>query len=99
MLQEIEHLLDEYDIKYERFYVRKEYEGNQDFFPPLGKPFWLEMDLVTTIETNVRKSTYRISKGVRPWFRGHHEIEEGDRVIFEVIEPMRRYRLRIASSS
>jgi len=29
------------------------------------------------------------------WYRQHPTIKVGDKVVFEVIEPMKRYRLRI----
>ena len=94
MLHKLEYELTEADIEYMRFHIKKGYLG---FFPPCGEPFLLDLktnqDIITT---NVRRSTHRIGKGLRPWFRRHSgELNEGGKVLFTVIDPMKEYRLKI----
>ena len=36
-----------------------------------------------------------LQKGLSGWFKEHPELKPGDKLIIEVIEPMKRYRLRI----
>ena len=100
MLQKLEYELTEADIKYKRFYIKKEYRG---FFlppsPPSNEPFPfdLETDMdPIPIKTTIRQSTYRIGKGLKPWFKAHKELKARDKIKFTVIEPLKKYRLDIA---
>jgi len=74
------------DVKYKRFAVRALYQTNPYFFPGLGTDFELHTN-VGAIKTNVRKKTYRIGKGLRPWFRAHSQLQTGARIEFEKISP------------
>ena len=99
MLRELVYELTQADIDYKRFAIGKENSGV--FLPPSppnNKPF--PFDLGTTdiglIKTTIRQSTYRIGKGLRPWFRYHcGELNDGDKLLFTVVEPMKKYRLEI----
>ncbi len=35
-------------------------------------------------------------KGLGKWFRAHPELKPGDKLVIELIEPMKRYRLKVA---
>jgi hypothetical protein len=37
-----------------------------------------------------------ITAGLRPWYEQHKELREGDKLVIEVIEPMKKYKLTIA---
>jgi hypothetical protein len=83
------------------FYIPK---PSRRFFPGYEVPFKLVTDL-GEIETYVISApagtpygdpdagTY-IQAKLAEWYRRHPEIKVGDRVIFEVIEPMKQYRLK-----
>jgi len=76
------------------------------FFPGYKIPFELETD-VGTIQTWVSsapegtevgdpdKGTY-IQRNLAEWYRRHPTIQVGDKVVFEVIEAMKRYRLEVS---
>lgn len=70
------------DIKYERFDVRALYKANPSFFPALANDFELHTS-IGIINTNVRRSTYRIGKGLRLWFIAHSHLKAGARIEFE----------------
>jgi len=85
----IELELKPYMIEYWRLLVPKE---NRDLFPEYGSKFELETD-VGAIETRFDK--WGISKGMGKWFRSHPELRVGQKLIIEVIEPRKRYRLKM----
>jgi phosphopantothenoylcysteine decarboxylase/phosphopantothenate--cysteine ligase len=68
-------------------------------FPPPPAQFTLETDL-GGIETRAHhlygEEDYRISASLEKWFRAHPELKTGDKLEMAVIEPMKRYSLRIA---
>jgi hypothetical protein len=37
----------------------------------------------------------RIQGGLKPWFKVHDEITDGTKLVFEIVVPMKKYRLRI----
>lgn len=90
-------------IKFHLFSISKR---DRQFFPGYKVLFKLETD-IGEIETHVssapagtqigdpHKGAY-IQKNLAKWYREHPMIRVGDKVIFEVIEPMKRYRLRKA---
>lgn len=90
-------------IKYHLFYIPK---GGRRFFPGYKIPFKLETDIgeIETHVTSDRQDTQvgdpdagkYIRSNLIKWYRQHPTIKVGDKVVFEVIEPMKRYRLRIA---
>jgi hypothetical protein len=90
-------------IKYHVFYIPK---FRRTFFPGYKVPFRLETDMgeIETYVTSARagaqvgdpdKGAY-IQANLAEWYRRHPEIKVGDRVILELIEPMKRYRLKKA---
>ncbi len=90
-------------IKFHLFVIPK---SERSFFPGYKVPFKLETD-VGEIETYVASAPAGTQVGdpdagafiqanLAEWYRKHPTIKVGDKVIFEVIEPMKRYRLRIA---
>ncbi len=70
----------------------------RSFFPPDKVRFTLETD-VSKIETNVAgtatPSGSYIQRNLKIWFEAHRELKVGDKVVFKVIEPMKKYRLEI----
>jgi len=95
-LQALEYELLEGDITYERFELRTHRRKFPDFFPQPGHNFDLEIDGME-VELRINESMNRLGgKRLKEWFRAHPELREGDKVFFDVIEPMKRYRLRKA---
>ena len=90
-------------IRFHLFSIPKTSRG---FFPGYKIPFELETD-IGEIETYVigapagtqvadpHGGTF-IQANLAQWYRQHPSIRVGDKVVFEVIEPMKRYRLKIA---
>ncbi len=88
-------------IKFHLFVIPK---SERSFFPGYKVPFKLETD-VGEIETYVTSDkegtqigdphggTY-IQAKLAGWYRQHPTVKVGDKVVFEVIEPMKRYRLK-----
>ena len=87
----IELELKPYMIEYRRLFVPKE---KRAIFPDYGGHLELETD-VGTVKTMFEEGGY-IWTGTGKWFGAHPELKAGDKVIVEVIEPMKRYRLKIA---
>jgi len=88
-------------INYHLFYIPK---TSRRFFPGYEVPFKLVTDLgeIETYVTSARAGTpvgdpdagTYIQAKLAEWYRRHPMIKVGDKVMFEVIEPMKRYRLR-----
>jgi len=88
-------------INYHLFYIPK---PSRRFFPGYEVPFKLVTDLgeIETYVTSARAGTpvgdpdagTYIQAKLAEWYRRHPMIKVGDKVMFEVIEPMKRYRLR-----
>jgi vacuolar-type H+-ATPase subunit H len=78
----------------------------RSFFPGYKISFTLETDIgeITTKVTSAPKGTKigdpeagsRLQGGLKPWYDGHGELQEGNKLIIEVIEPKKRYRLSIS---
>ncbi len=76
------------------------------FFPGFKVPFILETDIgeITTKVTSGPKGTKfgdpeagnYIQGGLKTWYDRHRELKDGDRLIIEVVEPMKKYRLSIS---
>ena len=87
-------------INYHLFYIPK---PSRRFFPGYEVPFKLVTDLgeIETYVTSARAGTpvgdpdagTYIQAKLAEWYRRHPMIKVGDKVMFEVIEPMKRYRL------
>ena len=86
----IDLIVKRYWIDHQRLQVSK--KKRQHILPSLGIEFVLETD-VGAITTKVRRGG-QIWKGLGKWFRAHPELKVGDKLAVEVIEPMKRYRLR-----
>jgi len=86
----IELELKPYMIGYRRLFVTRE---KRAFFPAYGSRLELETD-VGTIETKFEEGGY-IWTGTGRWFVAHPELTVGQKLIIEVIEPMKKYRLEI----
>ncbi len=81
----------------------KEYRS---FFPGYKVPFILDTDIgeIKTKVTSGSKGTKigdpeagnYIQGGLKPWYDRHKELKEGNKLIVEVIEPKKRYRLSIS---
>ncbi|MCX6010282.1 MAG: bifunctional phosphopantothenoylcysteine decarboxylase/phosphopantothenate--cysteine ligase CoaBC, partial [Chloroflexi bacterium] len=72
---------------------------DNDMFPPVKEAFDLVAD-GKTIRTKcrwvIKGKKMAIQDKLGQWFRAHPELRKGTKVEIEVIEPMKRYRLRIA---
>jgi hypothetical protein len=76
-------------------------------FPGYKVPFILETDIgrITTKVTSGPKGTkigdpeagQYIAGGLKPWYDAHRELKEGNKLIIEVIEPKKSYRLSIST--
>ena len=66
-----------------------------DVFPPPGGRLEIETD-VRVIKASRSKPNGTVIQGLGKWFKSHPELEVGDKLVIEVIEPMNRYRLRKA---
>ena len=103
MLRKLDYELTQADIDYKRFGIGEKNSGfflpssytGRKTFPPF--PFDLETD-ISSIKTTIRdrRSSYRIGKGLKPWFKAHCKLNEGDKVEFTEIESMKKYGLKIA---
>jgi len=81
-------------IEYNYFGIRTRYK---DLFPSANEKVDLDTDVgVIQASFYIDPSYGRSLSGLKEWFRAHPELKVGDKVIFEVIEPMKRYRLKIA---
>ena len=80
-------------------------KSKRRFFPGFKEYFNLETD-IGTVETRVTSAPSGTPKGdrdagayiqgnLRHWYEKHLELQPGDIVRFEVIEPGRRYRLTV----
>lgn len=87
----IELELKPYMIEYGRLFVSKE---KRAVFPDYGSPLELETD-VGTVKTRFEEGGY-IWTGTGKWFGAHPELTAGQKLIIEVVEPKKRYRLKIA---
>ena len=64
-------------------------------FPGVETTIELQTDR-GVIRTRFHPSNNCLQRNLGKWFNTHRELKAGDKVIFEVIEPMKRYRLKIA---
>lgn len=75
------------------------------FFPGYKVSFILETDIgpITTKVTSAPKDTKigdphagkYIQGGLKPWYDNHEDLKQGNRLVIEVIEPKKRYRLTV----
>ena len=91
--------------KYFLIPLPKEYRS---FFPGYKNPFVFITDIgeIQTKVTSAPKGTEYgdpeagsyIYGGLKPWYGKHSDLKEGDKLIIEMVEPKKRYRLRVHSS-
>jgi len=101
MLRKLDYKLTQADIDYKRFGIG---EKNSGFFLPssyIGRktfpPFPLDLETnISSIRTTIRdrRSSYRIGKSLKPWFKAHCKLKAGAKVEFIEIEPMKKYALK-----
>jgi hypothetical protein len=63
-------------------------------FPNCYAKIELQTDDIDVMERHYNPKFHELSIG--KWLRVHPELKPGDKLIIEVIEPMKRYRLKIA---
>jgi len=92
----IEITLKPWNIKYKEFVIPKD---KREFFPPFTTEVEMDTDIgsikVTCNPPSSSFPSYYISR-LSKWFKAHPEIKIDDKLIIEVIEPMKKYRLRKA---
>lgn len=91
------------NFNFHLFIIPKE---RRSFFPGYKIQFILETDLGELIthvssakagtEIGDMKAGIYIQSKLADWYRAHRNLKIGDKVLFSVIEPMKRYRLEIA---
>jgi len=82
-------------------------KGHRSFFPGYKEPFTLMTDIgeIRTKVTSAPKGTAYgdpqagnyIQGGLKPWWRRHSDLKEGDRLVIEELEPKKKYRLNVES--
>ena len=80
-------------IDYQRIDVT---EDVRHLFPDYEVPFTVEADINEYKKVLHSQTDGKDHFHLREWFRGHPELKAGDTLIIKVIEPMKRYHLRIA---
>jgi phosphopantothenoylcysteine decarboxylase/phosphopantothenate--cysteine ligase len=100
LTQKAERVLTEEEVKRRHIHIEKK---DNNMFPPQGERFDLVLDDQTTIRTKCRwvsqgQGRMAIQEKLGEWFEAHQQELEPHvtKVVFEVIEPMKRYRLKIA---
>ena len=80
-------------LKYNRLIIPK---AKRELFPDFNKPFELQTNH-GVIKTLAGRSAYKLElrKGLAKWYKANPELKAGDKVMLEVIEPMKKYRLEI----
>jgi len=76
------------------------YKPWRNLFPATTTKLELKAKPMGVIHTQfyveVKGSHHGFSTNLRPWFNTHPELKAGTRLEIEVVEPMKRYRLKIA---
>lgn len=103
-VEKIELSLRKSHIEYSHIYIPTEF---RDLFPGYENPFTIETEVgeIETYITGAPTGTEKgdptagsyFSKGMTKWFKEHPELEAGDKVTIEIVEPKQRYRLRVKS--
>jgi len=78
---------------------------HRSFFPGYEEPFTLITDIgeIRTRVVSAPKGTKKgdpeagtyITAGLKPWYDKHNDLKEGNKLIIEVIEPKKKYRLDV----
>ena len=87
--------------------LRRSYIESYSIYIPAAKKYLFPVSKTTLeLETDIGQikcgfgtepaSGAWLQKGLSGWFKAHPELKAGDKLKFEVIEPMKRYRLKIA---
>lgn len=90
----LEYILRADDIVNKRFFLEK--EEVRRFFPGPKIEFVVVADSEKYEEVYLSEQKTPRIRGIYKWFRAHPELKEGDKVVFEVVELMKKYRLRKA---
>ena len=79
-------------IKYHYIGIPKESKGS---FPAFGTAIelWTNIGVIKTTVGRCSNSI-ELRKGLVKWYKAHPELEAGDKLIIEVIKPMKSYRLQ-----
>jgi len=108
----VEKINDSVEITINKIHSPREYglinltKKIRGFFPGYKEEFILETDIgeIVTKVTSAPKGvqigdpfggTY-IQGGLKPWYKKHQELKDGDKLIITIIEPKKRYKLNIA---
>lgn len=102
------------EITLRNIYTPKKYaviplpKEHRSFFPGYKNPFVLITDIgeIRTKVTSAPKGTEYgdpeagsyIYGGLKPWYGKHSNLKEGDKLIIEVVEPKKKYQLKVHSS-
>jgi len=89
------------------YYIIPIHSEHRLLFPGYDEPFTLitDIDEVTTHVTGAPQGTFvgdpyagnRIQGNLWRWYRKHRELSVGDKLLIEIIEPHKRYRLQIVN--
>lgn len=89
-----------FEITLQPAYIKYHYihipAARKDLFPGSDTTLELKTD-IGDIEAGFYIGPYGLGfqKGLAKWFRAHPELKVADKLVIEVIEPMKRYRLKI----
>jgi hypothetical protein len=90
----LEIVLQPSNIKYRYIYIPK---ARKDLFPDFTATLELETDIGVFVVGLYHESWGTgIQKGLSKWFKAHPELKVGDKLVLEVLEPMKKYSLRKA---
>ena len=91
---------------FRKFHLFNIPKGRRHFFPGYRIPFHLETDIGTiqTYVTSAPRGTefgnpdagVYVQSKLADWYRAHPKINVGNKIVVEVIEPMKRYGLKTA---
>ncbi len=90
-----------FEITLQPAYIKSPYiyfsAARKDLFPNSNTTLELETD-IGVIEVGFYPPPWGpgVQKGLTKWFKAHPELKAGDKLVIEVIEPMKKYRLRKA---
>lgn len=88
----LKHILKKNELKHRRLKISA---TESSLFPNVGVEFRVETD-VGVFKTHVSREKPPRIRFISKWFDSHPELKIGDQLVIDVIEPMKRYRLRKA---
>ena len=69
-------------------------KAKKDLFPSSKTTLELETD-IGLMKIGFNPAISRIQGGLPQWFKSHHDLKVGDKLLIKTIEPMKKYRLEI----